>query len=113
MQALSIDVQQRPGATIIRLIGDAGLKGADTLERHATRLSTLRPPLLILDLSELTFIGSLAIGSLVALAHGIKMHGGLTRIAVPEGDVSTALLRCGLDRVIPIVPTLAAALAAS
>jgi anti-sigma B factor antagonist len=108
---LSIEVEQRAEGLIVRLVGDAGLKGIQILERAAVPLSARRPALLVLDLSRLTFIGSLGIGILVALAHGVKMHGGITRIAVPEGSVSEALFRCGLDRVISIVPTLDGALA--
>jgi anti-anti-sigma factor len=85
MSSLSIQERREGNHIIVSLSGSANLASEPLLDRETTRMAAARPALLVLELSGLELITSLAIGQLVALAHSIRRHGGDVVLAgVPE-----------------------------
>jgi anti-anti-sigma factor len=90
------------GVTVVRVVGDARLGTIAELQRHMTRIVAGHPKKVVLDLSGLQFIASLAMGTLIAFSSSTKGHGGRVLLAGPKGDVMHALLRARVDAVMPI-----------
>jgi len=102
MSLLSIDTSAEQGTTVMRLSGSAGLATIAALEREVTRLSALQHSLLILDLSALEGIASLAVSQFVLLHRAVQNRGGVVRIGGCGENVRGVLIRCKIDSVIPI-----------
>ena len=113
MGTLQVDVTQDNGASIVRLRGDGGAGRAATLDAAVTRVCATRPRLVVLDLTELAYIASLCMGSLVALRRAIGSHGGSVRIAGASGDVALALRRAKLDAIMPMHESVAECVSAA
>ncbi len=112
MAALVVSTQQTDDATIVELQGSASMTEVDSFSRQTDRLAAARPKRLVLDLSRLDFLASLAIGQLVALNKSVRMHGGTMALAAPKPDVRAVIDRCNLRAVLPVFDTLEEALAA-
>jgi anti-anti-sigma factor len=72
---------EEAGEAIIRLKGEATFTQAPTLEAGVLALSTWWPRRVTLDLSELTFLSSLAMGVLVEFRREVARAGGCVRVA--------------------------------
>jgi anti-sigma B factor antagonist len=66
---------------------------------------------LILDLSGIEFLDSAGLGVLMILYGNMKIHGGQLRIVAPGAKVLDVLKLTHTDSILPIDPTLEAALA--
>lgn len=85
------------GTVQVNLRGDAGMAQADDLSRGLLPVVASKPSHVVLDLSELTFISSLAIGQLVILRRGLASHGGRVTIAGANERVLKALRHARLE----------------
>lgn len=102
MTQLAIHIDIRPAATVVRLEGWAGLTTQADLERAVTRLSAGNHQLLVLDLTQLLGLSSLAVGQLVQLHRAVTMRGGAIRVGGATEDARTVLVRCRMDMLIPL-----------
>ena len=105
MRELTVETEQRDGAVVVFLRGDAGMNEAEHLNLELTRLLTQRPRLTVIDLSGLTLMASITIGALVAYKGGTKVQGGVTKLAGARGNVLESLRRSRIDMVIPLFET--------
>src|SRR5437868_7670598 len=76
-----------------------------TLQSVADR----HPAKVILDLHDLSFISSLAMGVMLAFRRGILANGGKLKVAAMQKLVLDSFKRARLDKVFEIVETLEAA----
>jgi anti-anti-sigma factor len=112
MAALTITSTHVGDATVLSLVGSASMLEVDRLSRETDRCAAGRPKKLIVDMTRLDFLASLAIGQIVAMTKSVKMHGGTVVLAGPNGDVAEVLRRCNLSAIVPVVSSVEAALAA-
>lgn len=112
MADLVIETETTHPATIVRMKGWAGLSQQATLDREVTRLSAAAHALLVLDLSELSGLTSLAVSQFVMLHRAVRSRGGQIRIGGCSDEVRLVLERCKLDSVIPIFGSVDDAIAA-
>lgn len=110
---MTIITEDRPGAVILRLRGSAGMWAAGDLERAVDGVIARTPPLAVIDMSGLDFVASLAMGQFMRLATTQRGRGASTAAAAPSREIELALRRGRLDTLIPIYPTLEAALGAA
>src|SRR6516225_1570445 len=68
---------------LLRLEGEAGVHAVDRMSfiLMLMRLVARRPPLVVVDLSGLTFLSSLAIGALVGFCRELGRFGGRVKLA--------------------------------
>ena len=90
---LTIVESLEPDRVVVKLIGLADSTSSVVLEREFLRLNALRAALVVFDLSQLTFISSLAIGLLVSFRKGQSRHGGKALLEGVTGSVAEALQR--------------------
>lgn len=113
MSGLTVEIIPNSHTTIARLIGAADLNGSAELDRKLLGLSAQRPKVLIFDLSGLTFISSLAMGSLINVAHGLSTHGGKVAVAAARPMVAEALRRIRMESILPMYGNVEEATAAT
>ncbi len=90
---LTIVESLEPDRVVVKLIGLADSPSSVVLERECLRLNALRAALVVFDLSQLTFISSLAIGLIVSFRKGQSRHGGKALLEGVTGSVAEALQR--------------------
>jgi anti-anti-sigma factor len=82
--ALTISIADLDQAVVLRLEGDARIDNLVPLEFALTRLVARRVSLVVLDLSGLTLLSSLAMGMLIGLRRDLaRWQGRLTLACVP------------------------------
>lgn len=93
------------GVTVARLVGrlDAASTGQIELKFAAGVVAAARPA--IVDLSELSFIGSIGIGMLIGNARALARKNTKMVLFGATDLVRTALEHIALDQIIPIVAT--------
>jgi anti-sigma B factor antagonist len=105
-------VSEVSGAVVVRLAGEAGVVEVPRLQLPFMRLVVRRAPLVVLDLSELTYISSLALGAVVALRRNLGHFGGRVMIAAALPRVSGVLETTRLHTLFGVYATVEEALAA-
>jgi anti-sigma B factor antagonist len=106
-----IAVEQRDGAWIMRLGGELDLYNADTLREALREVAGKQPERLVIDLAEVEFIDSTALGALIEARATLAGSGSLL-LAAPAHETRRALQVSGLDRHLPVHATVDEALAA-
>lgn len=94
---LQILQQEREGGCVVSLRGEAGVAESQALTEVIIQLAAQRPPVLVFDISGLTFISSLAMGEFASLAGALRKHGCRLAIAGASPMIRTALRRFRLD----------------
>lgn len=102
----------RPGTAVLALTGDADLHSANELRARLGTSIEAGARVLVVDLSEVTFIDSMALGVLLEAMKRLRARGGVLRIAGPRPDVRRIFEITLLDRIFPLDATRSAALAA-
>ena len=112
-----LEIEQRDeqhgdmGVRIVRLIGEAGVREGHELSLLMPQLAADRPPLLVFDVSELSFISSLGLGELVALARALKKYDCRVCLLGPRREVQSVFDRSKLTSLIGSYESLDAAIA--
>ena len=113
MEPLIVETENHPQAVIIRIQGEVRL---DTrpMEAQFLRAVASHPKAVVLDLSGMTFISSLGMGSIVSLRNGVKRGGGKLIACATRPLVMDALKRARLHEIFSVASeTLDEALAAA
>ena len=103
-----VSVEQAGGAVVVKLAGDLDLYNTEQVRAGLANALDGSPERLVVDLAEVDFIDSTALGALID-AHR-KAPGGL-RVACPQDAVRRALQVSGLDRHVKVHDSVADALA--
>ena len=103
-------IDRRNGATIVQLAGELDLYNADEVRAALTTAIAAGPDRVIVDMSQVEFIDSTALGVLIE-ARSKLGRGGLT-LAAPQIETRRALQVSGLDRHLPVHESIDEALAA-
>src|SRR5207302_1874342 len=106
---LTVQVTHQPGLAIAKIDGEARFE-LEPLEIELEKLSAKHPPLVILDLSDLTVISSLGIGIVVSLRNALREHGGRLLVCGVKPQVLDAFKGAKLASIFEIHDTLESAL---
>jgi anti-anti-sigma factor len=100
---------------LLRLEGEAGVHAVDRMPfiLMLMRLVARRPPLVVVDLSGVTFLSSLAIGALVGLRRDLGRWGGRVKLAAIPPLIYESLKTSRLDMLFEICATVEEAQAAT
>ena len=115
MGKFSVEVSDRDGVTVLALIGMAELTSADVIDQKVTLVLARKPARVVVDLSQLTGISSICMGSLVRLKRGLDPRPNSPRVCMSGAQelVTLALRRARLDEFFPMYPTLEQAIHAA
>jgi anti-sigma B factor antagonist len=106
-----IAVERHDGAVVVRLGGELDLYNAPKLREALLDAAKQSPQRLVLDLSEVEFIDSTALGALIEARASLPDRRGLL-LAAPGLETRRALQVSGLDRHLPVHDTVDEALSA-
>jgi anti-sigma B factor antagonist len=104
-------VDRRDGTVVVSLAGELDLYNAEEVRSALLDASAGEPVLLVVDLEEVTFIDSTALGVLIEARSRMADRRGF-RLAAPGLETRRALEISGLDRHFYVHETVAEALAA-
>lgn len=116
-------ISKRTDVAILKVTGELGLSamlgegGEHTGVSGDTALAKILrdalpdiPRLVVIELSEVTYLSSLGMGALLRFQNDVKESGGTLRLAGVTEMVATLLRRCRLDHAFAIYPDVASAL---
>ena len=95
----------------INLVGKLDIAGAQKIDLQFSAIAGGQMKLIV-DLTDVSFLASMGIRTLIITAKRMKSKGGHMVIMNPNPDVEKVLVSSGTDTLIPIVHDLAAATAA-
>jgi anti-sigma B factor antagonist len=90
------------GTTKINLIGRLDIQGAQAVDLKFTGLAAARGGFVILDLSQLSFIASIGIRTILNNARALLHRGGRMVLYRPQPHVEKVLKVAGVDMVMGI-----------
>jgi anti-sigma B factor antagonist len=105
-------IDRRNGAIVIRLVGELDLYNAPDVREALLELCEEQPERLVVDLGEVDFIDSTALGVLIE-ARGRLANRRRFLLAAPGRDTHRALTISGLDRHLSVHETVETALEAA
>ena len=106
-QDLQILVTTQPGATIVKLVGEARM---DTDVDELLDVQNLHPQKVIIDATDLTFIASVGIRLLIKLQHAIAADGGKLLIAGLRPPLQRAFREAKLNSLFELRPDVPSAM---
>ena len=90
------------GVLGINLSGRMDIIGTQQIDLKFTMLVSTRKAQILVDLSNVTFIASIGIRTLVSNAKAQKLRGGSMVLYKPNKQVEEVLKATGIDTIIPI-----------
>jgi anti-anti-sigma factor len=93
---LAFHVERRPHVLRVAIAGEASFDQAEVISAQLLRIPLGAYSLVVLDLAELTFLSSPAIGALVAYRRDLWRRGVELRLANVQAQVWLALELAGL-----------------
>jgi anti-anti-sigma factor len=108
---VTVAVEQHGAAVVLRVVGELDMLTTPDLVAAATEELAGRPPVLVIDLTGVTFLASVAMSAIVA-AH--EQGGDHTKVRVVGGSRETLrpIVVTGLDNLLSVYSELTAALEA-
>jgi anti-sigma B factor antagonist len=100
-----------PGTMVLRVIGDADLHTAPRLREGLSELVESGVTTVVVDLSDTTFVDSMALGVLLGAGKRLRAEGRALELVVTRPDIRRIFEITTLDRVFPLYATRAQALA--
>lgn len=105
----AIDDRVIDGVPTLAVSGEIDVSTAPALRDRLVALALEGPVTVVVDLSEVTFLDSTALGVLVSALKRLREDGGGLRLVVASGSVARVLEITGLAEVFPIFESLALA----
>jgi anti-anti-sigma factor len=104
------EVENRNRAAVLRLKGRLDVKTSPILLQRAAEIQA-NGQNLVLNLSEVSFIGSSGIGALLVLVEQFQEQAGVVRLVSPSPAVDAVIKLLNLDRFLAVDPSEEKALA--
>ena len=95
---LAFHVERRPHFLLVAIQGEASFDQAEFISAQLLLIPVEMNSLVVLNLAELTFISSLAMGALVSYRRGVGRRGVEVRLANVQAPVWLALESAGLGK---------------
>ena len=91
----------RDSAVVVSIRGALGAPACDAFERSIDDLIQARHQLVILDVADLTYLGSRALGDMIRLRNAQRELGGKVRLAAPRPEIARLFELARLDEAFP------------
>jgi anti-sigma B factor antagonist len=93
----------------VELAGEADVTGSETLHGVLEAEIRKRPGLLVLEMSRLHYMDSVALQAIVWANLALRKDGGRLALVSPHATVAQVLHLTEVDRLVPVYPSVAAA----
>ena len=102
---MELRTQETPdGVKVIALAGRMDIAGTQEIELRFTNLAASQKALVAVDLTDVSFLASIGMRTLVSSARALMNRGGAMALVNPQALVKQALTAAGIDSLIPICP---------
>jgi anti-sigma B factor antagonist len=108
---LRTDVSEISGWTVVNVYGELDVATAPELREQLIRLVSDGRTRLVLDLDGIDFLDSTGLGTVVSALKRARTHGGDLRLVCTQTRITRLFEITGLDKAVPLLPTLDAAVA--
>jgi anti-anti-sigma factor len=98
---LTIDVRSDPSGTRARVEGDIDISVVTPVQEILLQAIHTHGPLLLLDLSGVSFLDCAGLRALVMTRRRVELHGGSLQLVAPSAAVRRILRLTGLQELIP------------
>jgi anti-sigma B factor antagonist len=88
----------------LHVAGEIDLLAEPSLQHHLSEVFTNPPPCLIIDLSQVSFMGATGLSVLLRARHTATQHGTTLKLRSPSRRATRPLQITGLDRLFEILP---------
>ena len=106
----TVDVEQHGAAVVLHVTGELDLLTTPVLSQACETALRRRPPVLVIDLTGVTFLASVGMSAIVA-AHEAGGEETKVRVVGAGRDTMRPIRVTGLDNLLSVYPDLSAALA--
>ena len=100
---LAFHVERRPHFLLVAIQGEASFDQAEGISAQLLRIPLEKYSLVVLNLAELTFLSSLAMGALLEYRRGLCRRGVEVRLANVQAQVWMALELAGLGNLFELI----------
>ena len=97
------------GIKKIDLFGRMDIEGTLQIETNLALLSAVEKSFVVVDLSQVDYMASIGLGTLVNTAKFIRLRNGKMVLLNPQPNVALVLAKTQIDKVIPVYQTFEAA----
>lgn len=111
MPAVDMHIERRQDALIASVRGSLDMNTCSDFDAKISSVIEQKPRSLVVDLSGITYINSLALGILVRAMQSLRASGGSLRLAAPSDYAAGVLKATKIGNAIPVLPTVDAAVA--
>ena len=108
---LRTQVSELAGWTVVSLFGELDVATSPELREQLIGLVGEGRVRLVLDLDGVDFLDSTGLGTVVGALKRVRTHGGDLRLVCTQGRITRLFEITGLDKAVPLHPTLDAAIA--
>jgi anti-sigma B factor antagonist len=110
---LRTEVVDISGWAVVSLFGELDVATAPDMKERLVDLVNEGRSRIVLDLGGVDFLDSTGLGMIVSALKRARTHGGDLRIVCTESRITRLFEITGLDKAIPLLPTVDAAVAGS
>lgn len=93
--------------TLVELAGEADVTGSETLHVLLEEQTSKRPGLLIIEMSALRYMDSMALQAILRAHLALGQGGGRLVLVSPHDTVARVLHMTEVDRIVPVYPSVA------
>jgi anti-sigma B factor antagonist len=104
-------VSEIAGWTVVNVYGEFDVATSPDLRELLTRLVRDGADRLVLDLDGVDFLDSTGLGTILGALRRVRTNGGDLRIVSTQAGIARLFEITGLDKALPLLPTLDAAVA--
>ena len=108
---LRTEVSEIAGWTVVNVWGELDVATAPSLRETLIRLVGEGSTRLVLDLEGVDFLDSTGLGTIISALKRARPHGGDLRLVSTQARITRLFEITGLDKAVPLLPTLDAAVA--
>ena len=108
---LRTEVSEIAGWTVVSVYGELDVATSPDLRERLIRLVSEGRVQLVLDLDGVDFLDSTGLGTVVSALKRVRTHGGDLRLVCTEARITRLFQITGLDKAVPLLPTIDAAVA--
>ena len=101
-ELFNLDVTRQGPAMVVRMVGSAGMEQLDLIHDEFQSVASTDINRVVIDLSQLQFITSGALGQLITLRKGVGAHGGSVILVNPSPCVRNVLETTQLTKLFTI-----------
>ncbi len=110
MSDIACSIANEGTAAVLKVTGQITYSEVAEFEKQAFEAASSKPPVLVIDMSEVSAVSSAGIGSLLKLDVKLRAQKCALRIAAPTPVIADIFRHARLNGVLKILPTVAAAL---